>query len=296
MIKLDKLTKYYKKAVGCKDIDLEIKTGDFVGFIGPNGSGKTTVIRTMLGLLNADYGDALIIGKSLNNPNFYKVFADTSYISNEVNFFKRFTVKSMLDYFKKMKEVDEDYLNYLISIFQLELDKKISDLSYGNKRKLNIIIALMSKPKLLVMDEPSNGLDPIIQKILFDELKNLNNNGTTIFLSSHILTDIEKVCNKIVLIRKGKIILNEDIKTLKNTENQKYVFIDKNITFDGLEFIERNNSYYKYLYVGEIDKLFEYLFEHKIYDCNITDVSLVDIIQKYYKQGESLLWTNNCLN
>lgn len=282
MIKINGLTKYYKKEIGCKDISLNIKAGDFVGFIGPNGSGKTTLIRTMLGLLNPSKGDVSILGKDLKDSKFYDIFDETSYISNETTFFKKLKVKELLKHFKNLKDVNEDYLNHLIKSFKLELDKSIEKLSFGNQKKLNIIIALMSQPKLLIMDEPTNGLDPIVQKILFKELKKLNKDGATIFLSSHIISDIEKVCNRIMFIKEGEIILDSNIETLKSSINKKIIYTNRKINLKDLELLEQTKIHYKYIYSGSLDILFKHLIDEKIFDINISDMSLSDLMERYY--------------
>ena len=209
-IKINQLTKKYGKIKAVDQIDLEISDGDFFGFIGPNGAGKTTTIKTMLNLLNPYTGEIKLLGNNIKKNMFQ---SQVGYVPGEANLYGNLKVKEQINYFGRyFDKLDHDYINQLKEMFEIEENKKISQLSLGNKKKVAIICALMNKPKLLIFDEVTNSLDPIMQRVLFDELLRLNGSGTTIFFSSHNLEEVQTYCKNIAIIRGGKIIKHDNVK------------------------------------------------------------------------------------
>lgn len=285
MIEIKNLTKYYGETVGCKDIKFNVKQGDRVGFIGPNGSGKTTLIRLLTGLLVPTDGSAKVVGKSLSDKDFHKVFKDFSYLSNIPIKMNQFYVKNVISYFRKLKNSSVEYVDYLIKYFEVETEKKIHELSYGNTKKISIVVALMNQPRLLILDEPTSGLDPIMQNRLFSELKRLCDKGMTVFFSSHILSEIEDFCKRIILIREGSIVLDTSLCKLKQ-RTHKIVNVknhDSIINLNGLSLVEEQLGKDIYHFNGEMKELLECFLKRQIIDFTIEDVSLSNMVEMYYE-------------
>ena len=194
IIKTDRLTKYYGKARGITDLDLTIKEGEFFGFIGPNGAGKSTTIRTLLGLITPSSGRALIFGKDITKEK-ESVLRDIGYLPSEALFYGGMRVKDVLKLSADLRKKDcTAEAELLCERLQLDVSRKIDDLSFGNRKKVAIVSALQHRPKLLILDEPTGGLDPLMQKEFFDILRERNREGATIFLSGHILSEIQRNC------------------------------------------------------------------------------------------------------
>lgn len=231
IIEIKNLTKTYGKNRGIDNVNLSINEGEIFGFIGPNGAGKSTTIKTLLNLIFPTSGEAKIFGLDCVKET-SKIKENIGYVPSEVRYYDDMTVKEIIDYAKSFKKnLDEEYVDRLIKLFDVELSKKIYQLSLGNKKKVSIIQALIHKPKLLILDEPTNGLDPLVQKHLFDELITLNKQGSTIFLSSHNLTEVEEFCHRVAIIKEGKIVEVRKLddfahKTLKKVS----ITVDKDIT------------------------------------------------------------------
>ena len=288
-IKINSLVKDYKTFKALDGIDLEVKNGEFFGFIGPNGSGKSTTIKLLLNFIYQTSGEAQIF--NLDSKKESQAIKDLiGYVPSEVNYYKNMKVKEILDYslsFKKNK--DREKLDKLCDIFEVNLNKKVSDLSLGKKKKIAIIQALIGEPELLILDEPTNGLDPLMQKKLFEVLVEENKKGTTIFFSSHNLNEVQKFCDRVAIIKDGKII---DVKEI-NKENDLTASKVIIKTDDNLENIlkELNITDYKkeenettFIYESDINLLIKSLQNIRLYDLKITEPSFEDTFIKYYEK------------
>ena len=217
-IQTKKLCKYYGEDLGVKDISLEIEQGEIFGFIGPNGAGKSTLIRTLLGLLIPTSGSAHIFGQviTLSGETIRK---DIGYLPSEVNYYDEMSSRELLEYHCRFYGIyDYSEIKRLASIFKLDLNKKITDLSFGNRKKCGIIQSLIHKPKLLIMDEPTSGLDPLMQRVFFEILRDEHERGTTIFFSSHILSEVQNLCHRAAIIKDGEIKATENIQSLQKNK------------------------------------------------------------------------------
>jgi ABC-2 type transport system ATP-binding protein len=205
VIALEKLTKSYGKSRGIIDVDLEVQQGEVFGFLGPNGAGKTTTIRTMLDLIRPTSGRAQVFGiESTADP--VAIHKRIGYIPGEFALYDRLTGKQTLEYFANLRGgVDPAYQASLIERFELEAGKRFKEYSKGNKQKVGVIAALQHKPELLILDEPTSGLDPLVQQTFFTTLREAVAGGATVFLSSHILSEVEKSCERVAIIRDGRI-------------------------------------------------------------------------------------------
>ena len=286
-ISINRFSKKYGKLTAVDNINLDISYGDFFGFIGPNGAGKTTTLKTMLNLLNPYDGEIKLFGKDIKQNKFQ---ANIGYVPGEASLYENLRVKDQINYFGRFfDEIDLGYLNELKTMFLVDDRKKISELSLGNKKKVSIVCALMNKPKLLVFDEVSNSLDPIMQKALFAELIRLNKLGTTIFFSSHNLEEVQTYCKNIAIIREGKIIKKDNVKKIIDANGVQITIKTKQKLNPG--FLQKHNIKHgsigtgaiTFAYKGNVNELIYYLSKYKLEYLRISDVKLEDIFDEYYE-------------
>lgn len=222
VIKLEGLTKEYGPNIGCFDVTIEINKGDVYGFLGPNGAGKSTVIKQMVGFIKSDQGHGTILGYDIwKEPE--KIMKSLGYLSGEPALPDYMTGLSYLKAIASIRgDVDWKYTKKLIDYFELNAKTKIKKMSKGMKQKVGLIAAFMHKPKILVLDEPTSGLDPLMQEKFNTLIRNSKKDGATIFMSSHIFGEIENTCDKVAVIKQGKIVSEVDITDLKNNAEKKY--------------------------------------------------------------------------
>jgi ABC-2 type transport system ATP-binding protein len=208
VIEINNLTKTYGKSRGISDISFHVEQGEIFGFIGPNGAGKSTTIRTLLSLIYPTSGSATIFGKDCIKfaPEIKK---EIGYLPSEVFYYDNMKVKDLLKYSASFYKKDcSRRMKELAEIMDLDLNKKIDDLSLGNKKKVGIVQGLLHEPKLIILDEPTSGLDPLMQQKFFELLEEENRKGATILFSSHILSEVQRLCNRVAIIKEGKIARN----------------------------------------------------------------------------------------
>ena len=291
VIKTAKLTKYYGKARGIVDLDLTVSQGDFFGFIGPNGAGKSTTIRTMLGLIAPTSGSAMIFGKDITKEK-KSILQDIGYLPSETLFYQGMKVKDVLKLSADLRKKDcKAEAKMLCERLQLDTSRKIDDLSFGNRKKVAIVSALQHRPKLLILDEPTGGLDPLMQKEFFDILRERNNAGATIFLSSHILSEIQRNCTRAAIIRDGKIIACDSVDALSKT-NAKRITVQGIIDLEHLSGIrdrKETKDSISFLYSGDMGSLLHTLSMGQVDDLTVTEPDLEEVFLHYYeKEGETV--------
>ena len=284
-IKTENLTKYYGKARGIINVNLEVDEGDFFGFIGPNGAGKSTTIRILLGLIKAGRGKATIFGKDVWSQN-TEVLAQCGYLPSESQFYPSQTVKDVLELSAKVRKVDcTAKAAEICERLMLDPGRKVQDLSFGNRKKVAIVAALQHNPRLLILDEPTSGLDPLMQHEFFEILKEYNSLGTTVFLSSHVLSEIQNNCRNAAIIREGKILLSDSVENLTHTQ-AKRVQLRGEVDLSSLAEVnnlELKDDTVSFLYAGPIHELLELLSRSSVIDLNISEPSLEEIFMHYYK-------------
>lgn len=289
VIETNNLTKMYGKNRGISDINLTVKEGDVFGFIGPNGAGKSTTIRTLLGLISPTSGSAHIFGQNCSKSN-TKILKDIGYLPSEIWFYKGMNVGEVIKLSADLhrKECSQE-AQLLCERLKLDTKRKVDELSLGNRKKVGIVCAMQHKPKLYILDEPTSGLDPLMQQEFWTLLKERNKEGSTIFLSSHILSEVQKQCKNAAIIREGKIIVSDTVHKLSSTTARKVNIqgISDLKPIDGMKDIVLNNNYLSFLYQGDINKLLSYISTMNIKDITITEPDLEDIFLHYYeKDGE----------
>lgn len=287
ILEIKNLTKYYGKTLAVKDLSLELKQGEIFGFIGPNGAGKSTTIRSIMNLVNKTKGEVYFLGETLTKDNL-KLKEQIGYLPSEVVLYEDLTIKEMLDYHESFYKKDlNKRRKELVKKLKLEESKKIEDLSLGNQKKLGIVIALMHEPKLLILDEPTSGLDPIMQQVFYELLQEEKEKGTTIFYSTHILSEISKICDRVGIIKEGKLLKVETIKELQN-KNLNIVTIKSNeideiIKTLKIDVEKIDEITIKFKNTLSSDKLIKLLSNYKIENLLIEEPTLEDIFLHYYK-------------
>lgn len=279
------LSKSYGKARGIIGVDLSVEEGDFFGFIGPNGAGKSTTIRTLLGLIKADGGSAKIFGKDVWEQK-TQILAECGYLPSETQFYPSQKVRDVLELASKIRGVDcAKKAKELCDRLMLDPERKVQDLSFGNRKKVAIVAALQHNPKLLLLDEPTSGLDPLMQHEFFEILKEYNSVGTTVFLSSHVLSEIQKYCLNAAIIREGRLLLSSSVENLTHTQ-AKRVQIQGDVDLTGLKQVsglESKDGALSFLYAGEMKELLELLARSNVKDLIVSEPSLEEIFMHYYK-------------
>ena len=282
------LTKYYGDVRGIDDVSFSVDEGEFFGFIGPNGAGKSTLIRTLLGLISPTSGVAEIFGRDITVAKIENL-KDVGYLPAEVEFYNGMKVGDVLRFAAKMRGLNcDDEASELCRRLDLDTERKVDELSLGNKKKVGIVCALQHKPKLYLLDEPTSGLDPLMQQEFFKILKERNEEGATVFLSSHVLSEIKKYCNSAGIIREGKLILTDSVENLGHTGVKK-VFIKGSgdlSVIPGIEDIKRSDDQISFLYRGEVRDLLRMLSDIDISDITISDPELDEIFMNYYVREE----------
>lgn len=286
-IQLSNLTKYYGKSRGILNLNLDVKEGEFFGFIGPNGAGKSTTIRTLLGLITPSSGQAKIFDETIRRRN-PQIRSHIGYLPSEAVFYRGMNVKDLLklsaDLHHKNCSVEREILCRRL---QLDVNRKVDELSFGNRKKVAIVSALQHQPKLLILDEPTSGLDPLMQREFFHIIRERNEQGATVFLSSHVLSEIQRNCTRAAIIREGRIIACDRVEALSKT-NAKRISVQGQVSLDSLEEIrdlKENDGIFSFLYGGDIHRLLETLSAGTITDLSISDPDLDEIFLHYYENG-----------
>lgn len=288
ILQIKDLTKYYGKTLGVKNINLELKKGEIFGFIGPNGAGKSTTIRSVLNLINKTSGEVLFEGKPFDKNN-TDAKSKIGYLPSEINLYDDLTVKQMLDLHEKFFDKDiSERRKELAERLKLDETKKTEELSLGNLKKLGIVLAFMHEPKLLILDEPTSGLDPIIQQEFFNLLSEEKQRGTTVFYSTHILSEISKICDRVGIIKSGRLLKVEPVKELMD-KSLSYVTVTSKNCDEIIKDLnvkptlsEDNTAVFKN--IADVDTLVKTLAKYKIDKLYIEQASLEDIFLHYYEQ------------
>ena len=287
VIEASNLCKNYGKDIGIKNINLQIEQGEVFGFIGPNGAGKSTFIRTLMGFLLPSSGTASILGQSIDK-DLHDIRKKIGYLPSEVNYYDGMSSRELLEYHAGFYDnVNRDKIKTLGALFELDLDRKIEALSFGNKKKCAIIQSVLHAPELLILDEPTSGLDPLMQNRFFELLEEESKKGTTIFFSSHILTEIQRMCNRAAIIRKGEINAVEDIQSLLTKQMKKARFIFKEKTelsfIEGIQNTVWMNNKLTFDYVGPVSNLILWMGTLDLVDAVLEEPDLETIFMNYYQ-------------
>lgn len=291
IIDITGLSKFYGKARGIEKISIEIGKGEVFGFIGPNGAGKSTTIRILMNLIFPTGGSARIMGMDVARQT-KEIMRKVGYIPSDANAYSYMEAEEFLAYMARFHDVPDatGRIRELSGMFELDLKRKISDLSSGNKKKVSIIQSLVHRPALLIMDEPTTGLDPLMQSLFFDLMRSENRKGTTIFFSSHNLGEVQMFCRRVAIIKEGKIVQVEDIDTLRKKQLKK-VFIEfgeevkeTDISIPGMvNVVSGPGNAISFMFSGDINELTGFLSQRKTVNLMIEEPSLDEIFMHFYQ-------------
>jgi len=291
VIEVKNLTKNYGKARGIIDVNLKVEQGEIFGFIGPNGAGKSTTIRTLLGLIYPTIGSAAIFGK--NCIEYPEVRKELGYLPSEVFYYDNMKVIDLLKYSASFYKKDcTKRINELAEIMDLDLKKKIDDLSFGNKKKVGIVQGLLHEPKLIILDEPTSGLDPLMQQKFFELIGEENKKGATVFFSSHILSEVQKMCSRVAFIKDGKIIKLEKMSTLQEN-NYKRIKLEAKVDIGrdylqigGVSKLEVKGRGAEFIFKGNINAIMKKITDIELSNISIDEPDLEEIFMHYYTKED----------
>ncbi|MBQ5813993.1 MAG: ABC transporter ATP-binding protein [Clostridia bacterium] len=285
-IRAQGLTKYYGRTRGIEKLDLSVEKGDFFGFIGPNGAGKSTFIRTILGLISPTSGRAEVLGMDISEKK-EKLLANVGYLPSEAIFYDGMKAGKVIKLSAELRKRScSRYAEELCERLQLDVNKRCDELSFGNRKKLGIICALQHEPELIVLDEPTSGLDPLMQREFWNILHEHNRRGATIFLSSHILSEIRNNCRNAAIIRGGSIIATGSVSELSKTDARRVAITGSAdiSALEGVRALEKNEQGMSFLYSGEASSLLRALADGDVRGITITEPGLEEIFMHYYEE------------
>jgi len=291
VIEVKNLTKKYGNSRGITDVNLQVEEGEIFGFIGPNGAGKSTTIRTLLGLIYPTSGSATLFGKScIQHP---EIRRELGYLPSEVFYYDGMRVIDLLNYSASFYKKDcTKRIKELAERMDLDLKKKIDDLSFGNKKKVGIVQGLLHEPKLFILDEPTSGLDPLMQQTFFELVAEENRKGATVFFSSHILSEVQKMCSRVAFIKEGRIIKQEKISDLQDNSYKKvsleakFAIDPTAFQMDGVSNLELKSSAASFIFKGNLNAMMQRIAEVELTNISIVEPDLEEIFMHYYVKEE----------
>ena len=270
-ISIQNLTKYYGKHKAVDGLSLNVERGDIFGFLGPNGAGKSTTIRSLLGLIAFQEGEAEILGMDVKTHH-REILGKIGYMPSEAMFYPSMKVKEVIRFAADMRKLDcTAEAQILCERLQVDQNKRIEELSLGNRKKVSIVCAMQHKPELFIFDEPTSGLDPLMQAEFFKLIMEYNKQGTTCFLSSHVLSEIKKYCKHAAIIREGKLICTDTVENLTRTNTKRIRMI-------------RDGKEEDFVFKGDLNQLFAGFAGHNIEDIVIEEPELDEIFMHYYEE------------
>ena len=287
VIEIQNLTKMYGKNRGIVDVSLDVREGEVYGFIGPNGAGKTTTLRLLMGLIFPTSGTASLFGKDCVEDG-HTVRAEIGYLPSEVFYYDRMRVKQLLEYPASFYKKDcTARINELCERMDLDVSRKIDDLSYGNKKKVGIVQGLLHSPKLIVLDEPTSGLDPLMQHRFFDIIREENEKGATVLFSSHILSEVQRLCDRLAIIKEGSVIRIDEVSQINKEAYRKFRIVSDSLTevdfqIEGVSDIKREAQEITFYHSGNINDVIKVVSGGNLIDMQIEEPDLEEIFLHYY--------------
>lgn len=270
VIEINNLTKNYGKNRGVSNVNFSVQDGDIFGFLGPNGAGKSTTIRSMLGFIQYESGDIKILGRDARKHR-EEILKEIGYMPSEAMFYPHMKVKEIIKMAADLRKMDcSKEAEKLCERLQIDVNKKISELSLGNRKKVSIVCAMQHKPKLFIFDEPTSGLDPLMQTEFFELIKEYVREGATCMLSTHILSEVKQYCNNVAIMKDGKIQRVDSVENLTKTSAKRIKVV-------------KDGKYEDYIFEGDLNDLVQDLASHHITDILIEEPSLDEIFMGFYE-------------
>ena len=273
MIEITDLTKTYGKHRGVENVSFSVKKGEIFGFLGPNGAGKSTTIRSMLGLIRYDKGQIRICDLDAQRDK-EKILQRVGYMPSEAWFYPGMTIREVLKLSADVRKMDcSKEAGMLCERLQIDAKRKISELSLGNRKKVSIVCAMQHKPELFVFDEPTSGLDPLMQNVFFELIKEYVEQGATCMLSTHVLSEVRNHCDRVAIMREGKLIVTDTVEHLLASKSKRIKMI-------------RDGESLDFIYKDDLNNLYKELKDHNIEDILIEEPSIEEVFMHYYEKGE----------
>ena len=273
MIEITDLTKTYGKHRGVENVSFSVKKGEIFGFLGPNGAGKSTTIRSMLGLIRYGKGQIRICGLDAQRDK-EKILQRVGYMPSEAWFYPGMTIREVLKLSADVRKMDcSKEAGMLCERLQVDEKRKISELSLGNRKKVSIVCAMQHKPELFVFDEPTSGLDPLMQNVFFELIKEYVEQGATCMLSTHVLSEVRNHCDRVAIMREGKLIVTDTVEHLLASKTKRIKMI-------------RDGESLDFIYKDDLNNLYKELKDHNIEDILIEEPSIEEVFMHYYEKGE----------
>jgi ABC-2 type transport system ATP-binding protein len=294
VIVIDKLQKSYGKVQAVRGISMSVERGEIFGFLGPNGAGKTTTIRCMLDVIRPSAGTIRVLGMDAQRDTL-ALHQHIGYIPGDVRLPGRMTGKQVIDYFSRLQGLEPVLLDDLVARFDVEIKRPMKGYSKGMRQKIGIVLGFMCDPDVLILDEPSSGLDPLLQKVFNEFLLEEQARGKTIFMSSHIMSDVEKVCQRVAVIRQGELVTVEEVEKLREKAGQRVTVefgdavAEEELTrIPGVSMVSKNNnnSSYHFNISGNMDPLIKALSRHEVVRLNAEEAPLEEVFLKFYEEPE----------
>ena len=288
VIEAKSLTKYYGKTRGIENLTLSVGQGEFFGFIGPNGAGKSTFIRTILGLINATSGEATVLGEPIGRGS-TEILGRVGYLPSEVSYYNGMKVKDVISLSASLRSSScDEEAKRLCERLDLDVSKRVSELSLGNRKKVGIVCALQHCPDLYILDEPTSGLDPLMQRELYAILSERVQSGATVFLSSHVLSEVGRYCNRAAVIRNGSVIACDTVEALTSREAKRVTLRGASLPdgAEGVETLSTDGDAVSFLYRGSTEALLRIISEARPTDFTVTDPDMDEIFMHYYGEGK----------
>lgn len=295
VIRTEGLTKFYGKHRGLVDLTFEVEAGHVVGYLGPNGSGKTTTIRLLLDFIRPTSGRAEVFGLDARTDSL-EIRSKVGFLPGELNAYDGMTGWELLTYFSNLRGgVDWRYVESLADRLELDLTRKIRNLSRGNKQKVGLVQAFMARPELLILDEPTGGLDPLMQQEFYRLVLEAKDEGQTIFLSSHVMAEVERIADRVGIIREGRLVLDEDVATLKaRALRQLEIHFGEPVSLDdfqgiaGVREMSVEGNELKCTVAGSVDELIKAAARFEVLNVSSQEPDLEDIFLDYYRESEDV--------
>jgi ABC-2 type transport system ATP-binding protein len=292
VIETTNLTKFYGKSRGIENVNITVNKGDIYGFLGPNGSGKSTTIRTLLDLIRPTAGTASIFGMDCQKDT-VAIKKRIGYVPGDMNLYGFMTGEKFMAYFGGIRgKYDKAAAKKYADRFDIRLDRKMKEYSKGNRQKIALIQAFINDPELVIMDEPTSGLDPLVQQTFLDLLREEAANGRTIFMSSHVLFEVEKACNRVAIIKDGAIVAQEKVEDLQKKSGRILdVKFNEQVNpevfrMDGVTNIAKHNGSIRMTVSGNVRNVLKEISSHDVDDISVHQMSLKDIFLQYYSGGK----------
>src|SRR5579863_2433633 len=291
-IVIDGLQKTYGKVRAVKGISIQVERGEIFGFLGPNGAGKTTTIRCMLDVIRPTAGAIRVLGLDAQRDT-HALHQRIGYLPGDVRLPGEMTGRQVISYFSRLQGRQPILLNDLVARFDVEMKRPIKGYSKGMRQKIGVVLAFMCDPDVLILDEPTSGLDPLLQRAFNELLLEEQARGKTIFMSSHIMSDVEKVCQRVAVIRGGEVVTLEAVETLREKAGQRVtvefgdsVRSDELERISGVSMVRQHNGGYQFNVSGSMDTLVKALAQHEVVRLQAEEAPLEEVFLKFYEEPQ----------